>query len=502
MTRRNEDISAADNCAPEGNGQATAESYRTILKRISAFGGVQVFNILVNLIRGKFVALFLGPVGMGVSSLFMTSSAFIQQLGALGVNLSLVKEVSASGNDPVRRADVMTVAGMLILLTSLLGALISIIMAPWLSEWSFGSEEYTGQFIILGAAIALTIAGSGYLALLQGFGEVKRLSKASVVGSLTGLFFGVPLYWLFGTSGIVPAMVILALATFLFYFINYRRAIHHDHPRFSWTSHHRLARRIISLGIIFMIGSLVGSATNYAINAFVRWWGTMSDVGLFQAANSLTNQYIGIVFSALAMDYFPRLSAVGHDSSRLRETVNRQAEIVMLIATPLVLAVMALAPIVIRILLSEDFLPTAPLVRWLAMGVLLQGITFPLGYIFIAKDNRRAYIWLEVVSANLLWILCSVLFYWWLGLIGLGVSLVVRTAIDIVLSYTLCRHFFGFSYTGRVALTLAGCVLLGSFGFICSLHQGAWAMAGMWVSAAVSLALSLRRLRTLLKGDK
>lgn len=41
-------------------------SYSTILKRISAFGGVQAFNILVTLVRGKFVALFLGPEGMGL----------------------------------------------------------------------------------------------------------------------------------------------------------------------------------------------------------------------------------------------------------------------------------------------------------------------------------------------------------------------------------------------------------------------------------------------------
>ena len=36
-------------------------SYRNILKRISTFGGVQLFNILVTLVRGKFVAMFLGP---------------------------------------------------------------------------------------------------------------------------------------------------------------------------------------------------------------------------------------------------------------------------------------------------------------------------------------------------------------------------------------------------------------------------------------------------------
>lgn len=482
-------------------------SNRTILKRISAFGGVQMFSIIVNLIRGKFVALILGPAGMGVSSLFTTASATIQQLGSLGVNLSIVKELSAARGEGVgshAHRSVLAVARHIILLTSLLGAFISIVLSPLFSRWTFGSADYTFAFILLGISIALSIAGGGYLSILQAAGEVKRLSKASIVGSLTGLFCGVPLYWFFGTSGIVPAMIILALTTFLFYYVSFRKS----HPReeaekirFSWREHAPLVRRLVSLGILFMIGSLVGSATNYAINAFVRYSGSLSDVGLFQAANSVTNQYIGIVFSALAMDYFPRISAVGNDTAKLCEIVNRQAEIVILIATPLILLLIALAPLAIRILLSVEFLTIAPLIRWLAMGVLLQAVTFPLGYIFIAKDNKRAYVWLEIVCANTLWILCSVIFYYLLGLIGLGVSLVVRTALDIGISYLMCRHYYRFVYTQRTALTIIACLAVGSAGFVCSLTDGTIPLVALWIIAAATVIAALLRIRRLLRED-
>ena len=49
---------------------SSKNSYRSILKGTSIFGGMQVFLILINLVRGKFVAMFLGPEGMGISSLF------------------------------------------------------------------------------------------------------------------------------------------------------------------------------------------------------------------------------------------------------------------------------------------------------------------------------------------------------------------------------------------------------------------------------------------------
>ena len=96
-------------------------SYRSILKGTSIFGGVQIFQIGINLIRGKFVAMFLGPAGMGVSSLFLTSSQTIQQLSSLGLNLGIVKEVAAH-KDTDRMGGLLAVTRHLLLFTSLLGA--------------------------------------------------------------------------------------------------------------------------------------------------------------------------------------------------------------------------------------------------------------------------------------------------------------------------------------------------------------------------------------------
>ena len=482
--------------------RAKENSYNSILKRISAFGGLQVFTILINLLRGKFVALLLGPAGMGVSSLFLTSSTTIQQLGSLGLNLSIVKEAASAKDDPSRSANVMAVARRLIWLTSILGALICIILSPLLSRWTFGSTDYTPGFILLGLAVALTIAGTGYQAILQGVGEIKRLSKASIIGSLTGLLSGVPLYYFFGTAGIVPAMVILALVTFIFYYHSFRKGVSVESVAFDRLRHSKLVKRLISLGFVFMIGSLVGSATNYAINAIVRYCGSMADVGLFQAANSLTNQYIGIVFSALALDYFPRISAVSEDAGQLRDVVNRQAEIVILIATPLLLALIAMASLVIRILLSADFLPTIPLVRWLALGTLLQAVTFPLGYIFLAKNNKKVYMWGEVITGNILWIICSVAGYLLFGLVGLGISVVARSLLDIGISYTLCRHFYSFSYYRNVALTIAGCLLAATAGFLCSFNESVWGFAGLWTCVVATTIFALWRLRRLLQSEK
>ena len=58
------------------------ENYSHVLKYTGIFGGVQGLNILISLVRNKLIALLLGPQGMGLASLFNTTTNFILLLGS------------------------------------------------------------------------------------------------------------------------------------------------------------------------------------------------------------------------------------------------------------------------------------------------------------------------------------------------------------------------------------------------------------------------------------
>lgn len=443
-------------------------SYRSILKRISAFGGVQLFSILISLVRGKFVAMFLGPEGMGISSLYTSASGSVQQLSSLGLNLALVKETASAKEDAGRMPHVISAALRLITLTALLGGILCVVLAPILSMWTFGSADYTPGFLLLSISVSLSIAGAGYLSLLQGMGEVKRLAKASLVGGLTGLLCGVPLYYFFGYKGIVPSMIILSGATFLFYFLSFRRSIDIKSSTFNLNAHKPLVKRLLATGIVLMIGSLSGTLTGYLINTFIRMAGSVEDVGLFQSANSLTNQYVGLIFSALSLDYFPRLAAAKDDLNKFNDIINRQIEIVSLIITPLLLILIFTAPLVVRILLTDDFMSIVPLTRWLGLGIMIQAVAFPIGFVFIAQDNKRIYVWTEVVLTNILWLVCSVVFYYEFQLIGLGISLVVRSIIGDSISFIIVSKCYKFRLSGYNAGLLAAMAVMVTAGFAAS----------------------------------
>ena len=121
-----------------------------------------MFQIMINLVRGKFVALLLGPEGMGISSLLTASSNTIQQLASFGIPTAIVKELSgADQEDNSARDAIIASARHATRITALTGAIICMACSVFMSRWTFGDDNFTWQYMLLSIAVLFGILGSG-----------------------------------------------------------------------------------------------------------------------------------------------------------------------------------------------------------------------------------------------------------------------------------------------------------------------------------------------------
>lgn len=479
--------------------QKKENSYRSILKGTSIFGGVQIFQVLISLIRGKFVAMLLGPEGMGINSLFVSSSNTVSQVSNLGLSLAIVKETAEVKDEPGKLSQVACVSMSIIRIAALLGMIFCVLFAPWLSQVTFGTEDYSLQFMLLGAVVFLMVTSGGMSSLLQGMHKVKVLARSTIVGSLTGLLCGVPLYYFIGVRGIVPALLLTFLSQTIYYRLALNKVLPGNRERFSWQSHKPLVRKLVTLGLLLMASTMISTLCGYGVNVLLRVMGDVNDVGLYNAANSLTNQYSAMVFTAMSLDYFPRLTGVAHDNVRMAEVVNRQEEVVAMLVAPIAIMVIMASPLIIRVLLASEFMAISPLVRWMAVGVVLKAMAFPMGYIAFAKDNKKLFFWLEGVTGNLLYLAMAVGGYYLFGLIGMGYAMVVENALLILIYYVVNRVKFGYRFSARSIMSYIYAVLLAGSTFVGLMYVGG--VAG-WIVAGVCLLLSgwisARNIRTML----
>jgi O-antigen/teichoic acid export membrane protein len=425
------------------------------VKGTAIFGGVQVFNILINILRGKIIALFLGPTGMGIASLFTSTINMINQFSSCGLGLSAVKEISSlneAGNSE-KLSRIVQVSRKLALFTGIFAALIAITGAPWLSRITFGNDEYIWSFVALSVLLLFMAVNSAEVALLQGTRQLKYLAKSSLVGSAIGLIVSVPLYYFFNMQGIVPAMIILALTSYITskYF---SRKLHIKRHRVTIKESFIEGKQMFSLGIVLTAAALIGTVTFYVINTYIRQYGNLDDVGFYQAATSITNQYVGLIFTAMAVDYFPRLSAISNDKLKVQETVTHQMEIVMFVVVPLLITIIIAAPLIIRILLAEKFLPIIPLLRWLGFGIFFKAFTYPIGYISFSKGDKKIFFWYEGVYGNILHLTLYIVGYILWGLIGLGIAFVVTLVLYAITLLIMVKIRYDFTVNKQLLKTV------------------------------------------------
>lgn len=425
----------------------TKTDYRSIFKATSLFGGVQVFTILISIIRSKIVAVLIGTTGVGLVGLFGAGTSLIQSVTQLGLAQSAVRNVSeafASGNQE-RVNRIVTVLRSLVWITGLLGVLCVMIFSPVLSKTSFGNYDFTLSFIFLSVILLFNQLSGGQKVILQGTRKLKYLAHASVWGSLLGLIICVPLYYWLGTDGIVPNLILGAFTAMLLSWY-FSRKVPYTPVKLSVKEIFAEGGQMLKMGIAMSVSGILVALSAYILRSFINLQGGIDEVGLFQAGFAIMTTYVGMVFSAMGTDYYPRLSAVNHDNEKCRMIMNQQGEIGILILAPLILMCIVFVPLIVRILYSERFLGANDYIIWAASGMLFKMASWAISFIFIAKGESKLFMINETV-VNIYSLVFQILGYWLLGLKGVGIGYALTFLCYFIQVYIISRVKYRFRFT-------------------------------------------------------
>lgn len=477
-----------------------ANSYRKIFKATSLFGGVQIIQVFLNLIRGKVIAVLLGAAGVGLNSLFISSVSLINNISGLGLNFTAVRDIAKANesDDKERLSYIITVFKRWLLATSFVGFIAVIILSPVLSQHTFKSSSYTFSFVLLSFMVLFGSLSAGNAALLQGTRNLKRYALHTLTGSLVGLIVSVPFYYFLGVKGIVPALIVSAFITYLFS-IYYTSGIHVKPAGLSLKESYYGGLDMVKLGVAMMLSISISSLVHYLINTFISSKGSLADLGFYQAGMAITSQSIGLVFTAMAVDYYPRLAAVCDDNKKVKEMVNQQGEITMLIATPALIILSVAAPLAIRILYSSEFLPVTAFLRTIAFGMLFKAASYSIGAISFSKGDKKVFFLLEGIYMNASILLFSVIGYKINGLTGLSVAYLIMHFIYFVLINIVTRKLYKFSIESALAKILITSLLLmsGTFASL-RLLSGLYSYIAAAAIALISVIYSYKEIDRLI----
>jgi PST family polysaccharide transporter len=461
-----------------------AASYRRILKSSSIIGGASVINIVIGLVRTKIIALLLGPAGIGLVGLYTGLMSTATAVTTMGIGTVGTRQIAEAISQEDERAVSVVRRAMFwgALLLASAGALVVWSLREVLAIRVLGSAEHATIVGWLALGVALSVAGASQGALIQGMRRIGDMARLSVYGSILNTVLGVALLLQWGQAGLVAYVLIGPLMSFLlghWYVSRLPKVTSRD---ISMQEMAHQWQTLLRLGIPLMGAALVGTLVQLWIRVEVGNTLGAESLGHFQAAWTISMQYIGFVLGAMGADYYPRLTGIINDHQAATRLVNEQTEIALLLSAPIFIAMIGLTPWIIHLLYTAAFLPAVDVLRWQILGDVLKVASWPLGFVILAAGAGKTFFLTETLT----FLLMGGLISGFSSIIGLqitGIAFLASYTFLLPLVYMLAKRRIAFQWQSNVRRlflsVLALCILVA----VLSAHY--------WWGAIVAIVLTV-----------
>ncbi len=459
-------------------------------------GGASVVNTLLGVVRTKVLAVLLGPSGLGLAGLYTLITGLLGNVCGMGVGESGVRQIAGAvgaGDTKAIGRTIITVR-RIALISGLIGCAVLFFGSGMISRFTFGTREHEFDLAILSAMLLFGAISSGQTALIQGVRRIKDLAKLNMLEALLAAVFSIPIIYFFGRRGI-PYFLLAVSGTTILSTWWFARKIAVPAVKTSWRESVMDAQPLLKLGSALMSGALMGAGTQYFLRVLiVRDFGLYA-AGIYQSSTTLSLVYVGIILNAMLTDFYPQLSEAAASNEKCASLINKQIEVGLLLAVPGILAIMTCAPFVIATFYSSRFVLAVAILRWQILGVMLQVVAWPIGFILRAKGDGMLFFLTELFAG------ATHLSFAWVGITkfglpGAGAAFFAMNLCYFALIFIIARKKYAFRFTGISARLLL--LFSPALGFVFATHFFLPQMAYLLVNTLITLIVGCYALKVLL----
>lgn len=443
----------------------TNKSYNQIIRSTGIFGGSQVITILIGIIRNKILAVLLGTTGIGLISLYQTILDLVKTVAGPGFDTSGVREIASVSEkeDKQLLMENISLIDKWSLLFASFGAVICILLCYPISIWTFGNTSHSLQIALLSISIFFMILATGQTIILQGLRRITYMVKSAVIWNAAGLILSIPLYCFFRLDGIIPAFTVVSIGMYLSV-LYYRKKLNIETIPVSLGTALARGKGMLQIGFFIFMSSILTTLSFFIIRAFISRYTGVAMVGLFQAAWTITGVYLMLVLKSMGSDFYPRLCTIISDNNKSKQLINEQTHIVLIISVPLIILLLICSPIVLSILYSSDFDGATTLLDWQVAGTFFKVISWPLGFILLAKGKGKIFFGTEIISFIVYPGTAYILFPTF-GLEAAGIAYLVEYIIYLPVVFISGRKLCNFTWTkeNRTIISVSFILILPTF---------------------------------------
>src|SRR5690554_3003388 len=398
--------------------------YKTIFKATSLFGVVEVIRMILRMVTNMGASYFLGPNGFGLVGLIENTTQLITSFTNFGINFTGIREIAAikDRNSPEFHKAIKVV-NLFCLATGCLAGLLSIIAASYLSFSTFETSDYYLWFVILSAYFVFMSGAQSKIIFLEGTQNFSKLIRINILINISNTVVILIVYYYFGINGIITAMVLNSLISFLLFLCFYLIRLYFN-----------------------------GQDSVY--------------LSFYHAGTIVLVSYLGMIFIAMGKFFFPKLTSTIEGKGDYNLLINHQLEICLLIILPAILIVYSFGEFLISLLFSSEFKPVFQILIFGLAAIVFKGFNYSTGYLFLSNKNWKQYFIINALS-DVFNVILTIWLFKEMQLYGIGLALLVNYILCAGYSYFYIRKKYSFelSFINRNILIISVLILATVIGF-------------------------------------
>lgn len=432
-------------------------SHKSILKATGLFGLVQIIKIVLSIVSIKVVAVYLGVSGIGQLGLLQSVINIVAAVSSFGLQTILVREIATLKQ--VNQSEKLNLLHNWSLYVGVFGMLLFMIVIPFLNRYLFDGNFDYKWLLILGLQFVFLSLANFRTTYLQGIQQVNKYAKVQVFISFVVVLVSMFLYFTFGVQAIVYVLFTTSIISFIISYF-FTKEINFFPQILSVIKVYSQTKELLFTGTMLSVNVIFGFVCTFLIKLYLKETSSnIQIVGFYEVASTIMITYVGLVFTAMASDFYPKLTTIAHLHHESNKLVNNQIQIALLLVTPVVIGLFVFGNWFIELFYTKDFSPVFDIFKFGLLYVIIKAITWPLGFYLLALKENKQYFRQELL-ADFLNISLSILLYNFFGLYGLGMAMVLNFFFygAIVYNFLIKKHQFQFDES--TVITMNSCLLL------------------------------------------
>jgi O-antigen/teichoic acid export membrane protein len=401
-----------------------------ILKITSLNAVVITIRLVVSIFIQRLLAITVGEAGIANIGQVRNLVAMLTSTSTLGTFSGVVKYVAEFKESNSELNKFFSTATLFAFIGSLTSALILFFGSKYFSNYVFNSDNYIYVFQLLAVIVPFIAINRMVSGVVNGLSDYKRYAKIELVSYLLATVAIVIGLYTSNLKGVIIAIAIAPVIQLIVLGFVFGKVLkkHLQLKGFKFNLVYK--NQLLAFTLMSFVSAFLINFIELDIRTLVANKLNINEAGYWTAITFISKNYMVFATGLFTLYILPKFASIHSKSEFIKEVLHIYKSILPLFGLGMIL-VYLLRSYIIKLVYPE-FEGMEPLFKWQLLGDFIRLAALVLSYQFLAKKLVRSFVFTELVSLALFYILTQA-FLKDFGTEGVVIAHFVRSVICFVI---------------------------------------------------------------------